>query len=499
MIIKTALPIDLIPSTLRDIAEWAGDVKGAEFAVGFSAGLASLSAVAGKNINVVRTCGLTGLQVFEACVSKTGSGKGAVVPVTQPLRDISDELKRKFKEEEKGFILQEKYILSLLIAKDGESPRKEIKLPVGKNGFPTVMAASVKRNYDYAEGQRSGGGDAWARCRMDEVMRNAGAMVGIVTQNATQEALQKFLYDNNGQGTIFSTDAKKVLLNIHNSKRESGGSSFIMQSYCGEPIEELRMGRDGNDIARPWLTCHLCIVPEIYDTWSETIAGEGFLGRIMVFRPITEIIGDSEKIAAGKTEIPEAVMKKWAELLQEIYNNRATIGDINIAGSPAETILIDWQNEVNHKRRHYDGVAANDELASRWYENTLKLAGLLHLAEHGKAAGHNLMAPKTAEAAIKIARWLIACAAITEDENLEKAKSDLEKKAISAFARKAKGRDSITLKELAHGIRGDKNKATYAAHLMEKSGAFNIQHYTNGNGKPSILIRRACKLTAMAA
>ena len=239
--------------------------------------------------------------------------------------------------------------------------------------------------------------------------------------DVTSESLAQLMADNNDRIAILSPegDLFKMMGGIYSQKVNLG---IYKKGWTGdESHNEVRIGRNGVKIDSPAITIGLTVQPTVLSELDDKkiFKGEGLIGRFLYLYP--ESIVGYRKGIFDSPEIDELEKSRYKKGMQALLNSDPkAIEDgewephILELSNTAKDVLANFEREVEKKMRPGGELDHFKSWANKLIGNTIRMAGLIHLADqvdakNGKVDNlwSNPISRKNMLAAIKIAEKLI--------------------------------------------------------------------------------------------
>jgi replicative DNA helicase len=159
-----------------------------------------------------------------------------------------------------------------------------------------------------------------------------------------------------------------------------------------------RKGREPEFIASPALTLGLMIQPSVLSSIAghREFRGRGFLARILYARPTSKV--GSRKIAA--TPVPEAVKGAYEATVRDLASGMSGwLSDpaILMLSPDAHKAMIEIETAIEPTLAGDGELASLADWGAKYAGAIARIAGIIHLAEHGSDKG-----PKTPVSAVTI-------------------------------------------------------------------------------------------------
>lgn len=281
----------------------------------------------------------------------------------------------------------------------------------------------------------------------------------LLADDVTPEQLARLLAEN---GRIGIVSAEGGIIDTLAGRYSKGVANLdaALKAYGGETIRVDRRSGDPVHVIRPLLTLSLSVQPDVMETAAANPAlmGRGLMPRFLLSAPASRA-GHREVEPAP---IPETVRTRWAVCLHGLLEYGEQDGYAPFAPmrlSPAigldqaaRHLHVAFRQEVETGLHPDDGEWSGvGAFAGKAPGLAGRIAGLLHLAEHGPRGITRKVSKETMFAAIEIVRTHLAHAGRlvhggAESEEVRDART------IIRWARST-GRDTFTGREALTGAR----------------------------------------------
>jgi hypothetical protein len=279
----------------------------------------------------------------------------------------------------------------------------------------------------------------------------------LVADDITPEATASLLAEQGGRLAIFSAEGG-IFDIIGGRYSKTTNLDLWLKAHSGDVLRVDRKGRPPEFVPRPALTVGLMIQPSVLSAiaGNQQFRGRGFLARFLYAYPVSKVgrrqIG-SPPVTAEIKQAYEATIDNLASgmaawvgdpvVLALTYEARQAIQAIEreveptLAGDGELATLADWGGK-------YVGLIA-------------RIAGNLHLAEHGPDGAGVAVQESTIRAAHRVGEYFKACAIKAFDEmGIDRRTSD----AIYLLGRiQALGKDEISEREVQRAAKRFHSKA----------------------------------------
>ncbi len=362
-----SLPVDQFPSVLRaHVDSVAGSTQTHSDVASILALLSVSAPLAGKAVVRVREGYSEPLNIYGAVVLPPGTRKSAVfrhmvAPIEQYEAKEVEELK-----DARAAALERRAVA-------------EQKLTAVRK----AVAVDRKSLDDLESARRS----------VEEIQVPRARR--IIASDITSERLAQLMFENNGVISILSPEGDPFSIF---GGRYSGGVpvlDHLKRAWTGsESIRDDRIGREGTYIRRPALTLGLALQPGFLEGLDlKAFRGEGLFGRVLWVVP-DDLVG-YRKTGDDVPPLDRHSSQNYARLLQRLLES--TPDDVDSDGSwvphelclsaEARASLYAWDGKVEGMLRPGGSLGTMKDWGGKLVGNTVRLAGLLHIAEIAEAEG----------------------------------------------------------------------------------------------------------------
>jgi replicative DNA helicase len=185
-----------------------------------------------------------------------------------------------------------------------------------------------------------------------------------------------------------------------------------LKAHSGDPLKVDRKGRPPEYIRRPTLTLGLMIQPAVLSTIAANreFRGRGFLARILYSYPVSKV--GHRRI--GAQPVTDEIRHTYCTAVSDLAAGLAgRVGDPAILTlTPTAQTAIKTIEEAVEPTLAGDGeLASLADWGAKCVGAVARIAGILHLAEHGAEDGpQEAVNAQTALAAQRIGAYFKACA-----------------------------------------------------------------------------------------
>ncbi|WP_162795706.1 DUF3987 domain-containing protein [Nonomuraea lactucae] len=374
-----AFPVDVFPgyiaATVRGVA---AEVQVSEDLPG-SLALAALSTAAGGRAEVlVRGQWREPLNVQTATAMPPGAGKSPafrmmIAPVYAAEKALQELVREKIKIKEKE--------RRQAIAR-AEEARRKAKSP---DEIDTAVDAA----------------------RMAEELE-VPISPRLTADDVTPETAASILAEQGGRLAILSAEGTylEVVLGRYSNKPNL---ELLLKGHAGDRLQVDRRGRE-EFVERPALTIGLCIQPQLLQdvAASKQMHGRGALARFLFSIP-PDLVG--HRNVYDPPLVAEDVLRSYTDTVKALIVTLSEWTDPAIIRlSPgALKAHTAWRAEIEPRLQRGTGdLESLREWASKLAGHTVRLAGLLHLAEHPQDGTRKDISADTMGRAITLARYYVA-------------------------------------------------------------------------------------------
>lgn len=325
------------------------------------------------------------------------------------------------------------------------------------------------------------------------------APYALLADDTTQEALQRQMAEQDGRTGIVSAESELFAMAAGRYADKGPNLQVYLAGFSGDPLRADRITRKAPPVERPGLAIVISTQPVVLEQArrNEHFVRRGLLARFLFAVPASRA---GSRHLADRPAIPVAVAGEYRDRLQRLCR----LADAHHASAPVVLLLIGqaartleaWHDAELEPRRDRErgDLGASDAMAAwggRLHGLVVRIAALLHVAEHEANAGALSMEASVVERAISIGTWATdtAFAAFGIDR--------LDRVAVDALRvrRWYVGRDdplgAFTVREACRGQRGlEADRVRAAVQRLEMHGYVRVERTRSGawGGRPSDLV-----------
>ena len=234
----------------------------------------------------------------------------------------------------------------------------------------------------------------------------------LVADDVTPEAAASLLAEHGGRMAIISAEGGlfDIIAGRYTSLK-TANMDIWLKGHSGDPLRVDRKGRPPEHIPRPALTLGLMIQPAVLRAIAANpeFRGRGLLARFLYAYPVSRV---GHRII-GASPVPEDVETAYRDTVE-----RLATGMAGWVGDPAILTLTEDAHQafLAIERAVEPTLAGDGELAaladwgSKFAGAVARIAGILHLAQHGPEGSRSSIDEQTILAASRIGDYFKAAA-----------------------------------------------------------------------------------------
>jgi putative DNA primase/helicase len=304
----------------------------------------------------------------------------------------------------------------------------------------------------------------------------------LLADDATPEVLAMMLSENEGKLAVLDAEGA-AFGHMIGRYSQNPAIEIYLKAHAGEDHTTDRAGGSGSarrtvSVHQAALTIGCAVQPEVLADLrkKKELAGRGALARCLFsFSEDTDAADEFDT-----PDLDEQALASYRRLISDLLTLSAS-RDLDDDGQPiphmiglddeARVLFTDFYREVQKERRaEGDGLFA--EWLAKLHGATLRIAGVLHMAEHGKPGAELSISSETMQGAIDLARYFsahaqAALARIREDEATEGALRILGwvKRNAGQVAELTDKQGGVSLRDLRRQLRSFESEPDLAAAL----------------------------------
>jgi hypothetical protein len=231
----------------------------------------------------------------------------------------------------------------------------------------------------------------------------------LFTDDATPEAIATLLHENRGRIAVLS--AESGIFGMMTGRYAKGGAPNIevyLAGHAGDTLRVDRRGRPSEFVDRPALTVCIAVQPFVLRRVAEVadLVGRGLFDRFLYALPKGNV-GYRE---ISPLPVPAYVRQRYHSSIRALAaaHEHRTVPLVLKLSNEASAALLAWRSELEPRRRPQGDLGgAMQGWGAKLDGATVRIAGLLHLAETVEDGADIPIGGSTMEAAIEIGRYLI--------------------------------------------------------------------------------------------
>ena len=366
-------PVDAFPTEIAGMVEAVAEATQTDSAMPGTSALSVLSACTGGHAEVeIRSGWRETLCLYTANIADSGERKSGVQQaMTKPLLDAEEGL-----------------VDTAMPAHLEAKARKQIADKAAEQATRAAASSNPDQAHE-ATADAIGAAAFAASIDVPPIPR-------LLADDITPEKVASVMAEQKGrlaiisaEGGIFDVIAGRYNGNVPNL-------DVWLKGHSGDPIRIDRMGRAPEYIRRPALTLGLMIQPEVLKVIAahRVFRGRGLLARFLYARPASRV---GHRATAAKP-VPDDIANAYNTLVQNLASGMAEwLSDpaVLVLTDEAQKAMEDIEEAIEPTLADDGELAVLKDWGSKYAGAIARIAGILHLAEHGSDTGP--MTPIAAE------------------------------------------------------------------------------------------------------
>jgi hypothetical protein len=395
-----AFPVDAFPGVIGQTVAEVSEETQTDAAMAATTALTALAACVGGRAEIqVRPGWREPLNIFTATIARPGERKSAVhTRMAAPLHEVETELSLAGEVERLQW--QDEFDMA---TKTVEHLNKAAVNAAAAAAKPEATDDDKKAAADAAQAAK----DAKVAMRAIEVPR----VPRLLADDVTPTAAATLLAEHGGRITILSAEGGIFDMLAGPYGRTGAGLSVFLKAHAGDRIMIDRQSRPRQVIAHPALSMGLMVQPRVIEAIAANrdFVGRGLLARFLFATPESRV---------GRRSIGEPVSQDVEARYAGSMRSLAA-GMAQWTGDPA-LIVLDAQAEAQVRAIQLviEPTLATDDVSptliewlAKYTGAVVRIAGLLHFAEHGEDGWRMPVEAETVRNAQRIGDYFKACAA----------------------------------------------------------------------------------------
>jgi hypothetical protein len=236
----------------------------------------------------------------------------------------------------------------------------------------------------------------------------------ILADDVTPEAAATLLAEQHGRLALISAEGG-VFDVIAGRYSNAPNFDVWLKGHAGDPLRVDRKGRPPEYVPRPALTLGLMIQPAVLTAIAkhESFRGRGLLARFLYALPPSKV---GHRVA-GSPSVTRAVEEGWHRLVRNLAVELADWHDPAILNldQAAEQLALQIESEIEPQLGPGGELGHIADWGAKLTGATMRVAGLLHLAQHPADGWRKPIGVDTLRAAMQVAGYYKANALMAFD------------------------------------------------------------------------------------
>lgn len=353
-------PVDAIPKPYHSMVKAVAEACQVDPAMPAVSILSVLSAAAGGALRAEPRAGwCEPINLYTATVAMPGERKSAVqAELTAPLYDAEEQLAQESADER-----LEQDSLRKIAVQAAEKARR---------AAANAKAADRKRATE----------EALAETQAAEMIK-VPPVTRLIADDITPEAAasliaeQKRLAIISAEGGIFDTFAGRYNNNVPNL-------DLFLKGHSGDRLRVDRKGRDPEYVDCPALTVGLMVQPDVITAIGrrQQFRGRGLLARFLYAAPCSKIGSRKPDAAPVPDHVRSDYQAKVRDLVIDLASQVGKPGILTFTDE-AQAKVVGLLTETEKELADGGALASIRDWGAKYVGAVIRIAGLLHLAQHG--------------------------------------------------------------------------------------------------------------------
>jgi hypothetical protein len=232
----------------------------------------------------------------------------------------------------------------------------------------------------------------------------------VLADDVTPEALASRMAENRGRIAVMSAEAGMFATLAGRYSNGVANLDVWLKGYSGDPVRVDRKSRASEIIDRPALTVCLAAQPDVLTRacGNTEFHGRGLLARFSYAMP-RSMVGHRDPEAPPVPERVEAAYAAaLADLAQQLHEREGDPAEVKF-GPAAERAVIDLERNIEKRLVGNGDLSENmREWGGKYAGRVVRIALLLHMAEHGPSGVDRPVSGDTVAAAVRIGEFFVA-------------------------------------------------------------------------------------------
>ncbi len=387
-VVLPPFPVEALPTPFANMVRALSEATQTDPAMAATSALSALSACVGGRVEVeIRSGWREPLNLYTATIAAPGERKSAVQQaMIRPILDVEAQL-----------------VATGSAARVEAGTRKQIAVKAAESQSNSAARAKDKPDQAIAEA---------IRMALIAAALEVPPIPRLVADDITPEAAASLLAEQGGRLAVISAEGGIFDIIAGRYSRSIPNMDLWLKGHSGDALKVDRKGRPPEYVRHPALTLGLMIQPAVLSAIAANreFRGRGFLARILYAFPVSKI---------GRRQIAPQPVDAEVERSYEDAVGEFALGLAKRTGDPAILTLTQAAGEVvqSIEKVVEPTLAGDGELApladwgAKYVGAIARIAGILHLAEHGNGEGfQHPVSPETITAAARIGHYFRSAA-----------------------------------------------------------------------------------------
>ena len=433
-VVVPTFPVDAFPGPVADMVNAVSESTQTDSAMPGTSALSVLSACTGGYAVIeIRGGWREPLNLYSATIAAPGERKSAVqAMMVDPLLNVEARLA---KAASAGRVESE--------------TRKQIATTFAEQQRQTAARAA-------ATDREAAAADAVSAALLADAI-DIPPIRRLVADDITPEATASLLAEQGGRLAIFSAEGG-IFDIIGGRYSKTTNLDLWLKAHSGDVLRVDRKGRPPEFVPRPALTVGLMIQPSVLSAIAsnQQFRGRGFLARFMYAYPVSKV----GRRRVGSPPVTVEIKQAYEATIDNLASGMAAwVGDPVVLAltDEARQAIQAIETEVEPTLAGDGELATLADWGGKYVGLIARIAGNLHLAEHGPDGAGVAVQESTIWAAQRIGEYFKACAIKAFDEMaIDRRTSD----AIYLLARiQSLGKDEVSEREIQRAAKRFHSKA----------------------------------------
>jgi hypothetical protein len=232
----------------------------------------------------------------------------------------------------------------------------------------------------------------------------------LLAEDATPEALASLMAEQSGRMAVLSDegDVFELMAGRYSKNGSMPNLAVYLKGWDGGTLRVDRKGRPPEHIKRPALTFGLAIQPAVLRALTDQpgFRGRGLLARFLWALPASYVGWRDTNPPPADVAVVECYATTLGTLVEQLAD--WTDPAVLTMGTAAHDALVAWADEVEPRIRPAGDLVVIRDWVAKLVGQTARLAGLLHLAEHGIDGVRRQVAVSHVNSAVALGRYFLA-------------------------------------------------------------------------------------------